>query len=150
IRNTRKILVVAALVMSAYLLGSVLVTTLLVPPEAFAADGPAKNRALAYLAHGGALAAGDGPAQLLPWFDRPFGTVYDVTTILLLTLAGTSVMTALATLLPQFLLRFGMELRWAQRWGVLLTLFALVNLAVTLYFRADVNDQRAAYATAVL
>jgi hypothetical protein len=148
IRNTRKMLVVAAVIMCVYLLGSVVVTTLLVPPEAY--QGEARNRALAYLAHGGALSAGDGPTQLLPFFDRPFGTLYDLTTILLLSLAGTSVMTALATLLPQFLLRFGMELRWATRWGLLLTLFGLVNLAVTVYFRADVNDQRAAYATAVL
>ncbi len=150
IRNTRKLLVVAALIMSVYLLGSVLVTTLLVPAEAFATDGAAHNRALAYLAHGGRLADGAGPARLLPWCGRPFGTLYDVTTICLLSLAGTSVMTALAGLLPQFLLRFGMELRWSHRWGVLLALFALVNLAVTVYFRADVNDQRAAYATAVL
>jgi uncharacterized membrane protein YhaH (DUF805 family) len=59
-------------------------------------------------------------------------------------------MTALSTLLPQFLLRFGMELRWTARWGVMLMLFAVVNLAVTLYFRADVDDQRGAYATGVL
>ena len=138
IRNTRKMLVVAALIMCVYLLGSVLVTTVLIPPEEFSTtEGKAHNRALAYLAHGGQLAAGDGPAQLQPWFDRDFGTLYDVTTILMLSLAGTSVMTALATLLPQFLLRFGMELRWAQRWGLLLTLFALINLAVTLYFRAQ-------------
>ena len=32
IRNTRKVLVAAALIMSVYLLGSVLVTTLLIPP----------------------------------------------------------------------------------------------------------------------
>ena len=150
IRNTRKLLVVAALIMCVYLLGAVLVTTVLIPPEALTTEGGAHNRALAYLAHGGPLAVGDGPAQLQPWFDRPFGTLYDVTTILMLSLAGTSVMTALATLLPQYLLRFGMELRLAHRWGVLLTLFALINLAVTLYFRASVNEQRAAYSTAVL
>jgi hypothetical protein len=59
-------------------------------------------------------------------------------------------MTALSVLLPQFLLRFGMELKWTARWGVLLMLFALINLAVTLYFRAAVEDQRGAYATGVL
>src|SRR5205807_4769953 len=50
IRNTRKVLVVAALIMAVYLLGSVLVTTTLIPPEAFALKGAADNRALAYLA----------------------------------------------------------------------------------------------------
>ena len=36
IRNTRKLLLTAALIMSVFLLGSSLVTTLLIPPEAFA------------------------------------------------------------------------------------------------------------------
>jgi hypothetical protein len=150
IRNTRKVLVLAAGIMSLYLLGSVLVTTVLIPPAAFAQKGAATNRALAYLAHGGPLAPGPGPLQLNAWFGPAFGTLYDLVVVLLLCLAGTSVMTVLATLLPQFLLRFGMELRVSQRWGVLLMLFALVNLLVTLYFRAEVSDQRGAYATGVL
>jgi hypothetical protein len=150
IRNTRKVLLAAALIMSAYLLGSVLVTTTLIPAEAFRRSGPAANRALAYLAHGSPLAAGSGPEQLNSYFGPLFGSVYDLITVLLLCLAGTSVMTALAVLLPQFLLRFGMELKSAHRWGVLLIVFALINLAVTLYFRAQVTDQRGAYATGVL
>ena len=60
IRNTRKVLLAAALVMSLYLLGAVLVTTTLIPAETLRAGGPAANRALAYLAHGGLLAAGPG------------------------------------------------------------------------------------------
>ncbi len=157
IRNTRKVLVVAALVMAVYLPTSVLVTSTLIPPEAFNPKGPADNRALAYLAHGGALAPVPGAAAeaaraeaLGPPFGPVFGTVYDVVTVMLLSLAGTSVMTALAVLLPQFLLRFGMELKWAHKWGLLLGLFALVNLAVTMYFRASVSDQRGAYATGVM
>jgi hypothetical protein len=150
IRHTRKILVAAALIMSINLLGSVLVTTTLIPPDAFQQSGAAVNRALAYLAHGGSLAPGPGPEQLTPFFGPVFGSLYDLITVLLLCLAGTSVMTALAVLLPQFLLRFGMELKSAHRWGVLLMVFALINLAVTLYFRAQVTDQRGAYATGVL
>ncbi len=164
IRNTRKVLVVAAAVMSLFLLGSSLVATVLIPPEALATraildpatqaekvvGGAADNRALAYLAHGGPITGGQSAAALCPLFGPGFGTVYDVVAIALLCLAGTSIMTALATLLPQFLLRFGMELKWAHRWGVLLGLFALVNLAVTLYFRASVHDQRGAYATGVM
>jgi hypothetical protein len=152
IRNTRKVLIVAALIMSVYLVGSVLVTTTLIPPEAFALRGPADNRALAYLANGGHLAASPGavPETLGPLFGPAFGALYDLVTVALLCLAGTSVMTALAVLLPQFLLRFGMELRWAHKWGVLLGLFALVNLAVTLYFKASVHAQRGAYATGVM
>jgi hypothetical protein len=152
IRNTRKVLLVAAILMSAYLLAATLVTTVLIPESSLSPQGRATNRALAYLAHGGLIA--DGPqghtASLSPLFGVVFGSVYDITTVLLLTLAGTSVMTALSVLLPQFLLRFGMELKWTARWGVLLMLFALVNLAITLYFRASVEDQRGAYATGVL
>ena len=147
IANTRKVLVVAALIMALYLIGSVLVTNLLIPEGEFLEDGHASNRALAYLAHGGTLADG---TTLHPLFGPLFGTIYDLTTVLLLCLAGTSVMTALACLLPRFLLRLGMQLRWMQRWGLLLILFALVNLAVTLWFRGSVDDQRGAYATAVL
>jgi hypothetical protein len=153
VRNTRKMLLTAALIMAVYLLGSALVTTLLIPPEAFAGPDGASNRALAYLAHGGAVTRGTDGKQtevFCPLFGVVFGSVYDVTTVLLLTLAGTSVMTALSVLMPQFLLRFGMELHWTDRWGVLLMLFGVVNLVVTLYFRANVEDQRGAYATGVL
>ena len=148
IRNTRKILVTAALIMSLFLFGSVFVTSLLIPSEEFREGGKAANRALAYLAHGEPL-RGDAKG-LLPLFGPEFGTLYDVTTVLLLCLAGTSFMTALAVLLPQFLLRFGMQLRWMHRWGILLIMFALVNLAITLWFQASVTAQRGAYAASVL
>jgi hypothetical protein len=148
IRNTRMVLVAAALIMAVYLLTSSLVTGLLIPPEEIRGDGRAVNRALAYLAHGGSLTVGAEP--ILPWCGSLFGTVYDAVTVLVLCLAGTSVMTALAVLLPQFLLRFGMELKWAHRWGLILIVFAAVNLIVTLYFHASVADQRSAYASGVL
>ncbi|MBI3412023.1 MAG: amino acid transporter [Planctomycetes bacterium] len=148
IRNTRKVLVSAALIMAVYLLTSSVVTGLLIPRSEMLEGGRAANRALAYLAHGGDLTFGAEP--ILPWCGPLFGSIYDLTTVLVLSLAGTSVMTALAVLLPQFLLRFGMELKWAHRWGVLLMLFALINLIVTLYFKASVDAQRNAYASGVL
>jgi hypothetical protein len=156
IRHTRKVLATAALIMSVYLLAAVVVATLFIPPEEFkpapatAPDqgGHAVNRALSYLAHGGRIVDGHDP--LAPFCGIAFGTAYDVVTILVLCLAGTSVMTALAVLLPQFLLRFGMEFRWADRWGLLLGAFAFINLLVTLIFQAHVEDQRGAYATGVL
>jgi hypothetical protein len=147
IRNTRKVLIVAAIIMGAFLLGAVFVTTLLIPPAALAQHGDANHRALAYLAHGGNLTAAD---SVLPIAGFWFGTAYDIVTVLILCLAGTSVMTALAVLLPHFMLRFGMEFRWGSRWGLMLILFAGINLAVTLLFNADVDDQRGAYATGVL
>src|SRR5262249_21192053 len=48
------------------------------------------------------------------------------------------------------LLRFGMELKRANRWGILLMLFGLINLLETLYFKASVDAQRNAYASGVL
>jgi hypothetical protein len=43
-----------------------------------------------------------------------------------------------------------MEFRWSERWGLLLVAFAAINMVVTVYFKADVEDQRGAYATGVL
>ena len=51
IRNTRKLLTVAALIMSVYLIATSFITTVLIPAEAFQAGGEANGRALAYLAH---------------------------------------------------------------------------------------------------
>src|SRR5262249_23576553 len=65
-------------------------------------------------------------------------------------LAGTSIISSLQTLIPRFLLRFGMEQKWSQTWGVLVGCFALINLGVTVFFQASVGEQRGAYATGVL
>jgi len=150
IRNTRKLLIAAALIMSIYLIGSALVTATLIPHDAFAAGGLARNRALAYLAHGSPLSVGPGGAVLHSWFGPLFGSLYDLITIIVLSLAGSSVMTALALLLPRFLLRLGMELKWANRWGILFIVFALMNMAITVVFQGSVEAQRGAYATGVL
>ena len=161
IGNTRKVLIAAALIMSVLLLGSAFVTTLLVPyqelarkqedlppGEMFAREGHANDRALSYLAHGGDLAV---PGEkLTPFFGIEFGTAYDIVTVLILCLAGTSVMTALGVYVPLFLVRFGMQMKSAERWGVLLLLFAGINILVTVWFKAQVEDQRGAYATGVL
>jgi hypothetical protein len=136
--------------MSVYLLGSIVVTTLLIPPEEFAPGGSAAERGLSHLAHGGRLTTGQTAAAVCPWFGQVFGTLYDVITIVILCLAGTSVITGLTTLLPQFLLKFGMQFQWVHRWGVLFGAFALMNLGVTLAFHANVDDQRGAYETGVL
>ena len=51
IKNTRKLLLSAALIMSVFLLGSSVVTTALIEPHEFAKGGEANGRALAFIAH---------------------------------------------------------------------------------------------------
>ena len=74
IRNTRKLLTAAALIMGVLLLLSSFVTTLLIPASAYRPGGPASGGALAYLAHG--------------LLGNVLGTVYDVSTILILWFAA--------------------------------------------------------------
>jgi hypothetical protein len=136
IKNTRKLLVLAALLMGFLLLLSSFVTTLLISPEAYARGGPASGRATAYLAH-----------QLL---GQVFGTIYDVSTIAILWFAGASAMAGLINLIPRYLPRFGMAPRWVSyRRPMVLVLF-LIDVLVTLVFRASVEAQGGAYATGVL
>ena len=67
IRNTRRLLTAAALIMSVYLVATSFVTTVLIPAEASSQPGGAANgRALAFLAH--------------EHLGEAFGTVYDIST----------------------------------------------------------------------
>src|SRR3989454_9778736 len=67
IRNTRKLLRTAALIMSVMLMTSSLVTTMLIPAAEFQEGGAANGRAIAFLAH--------------KFFGDLFGTAYDLSTI---------------------------------------------------------------------
>ena len=136
IRNTRKLLITAALVMSVFLIGSSVVTTVLIPPEAFAEGGEANGRALAYLAH---RQLGD-----------LFGTVYDISTIAILWFAGASAMAGLLNLVPRYLPPYGMAPDWARATRPLALVFFVITVVVTLLFDADVEAQGGAYATGVL
>ncbi|HET8548898.1 MAG TPA: hypothetical protein VFL57_12870 [Bryobacteraceae bacterium] len=136
VRNTRKLLASAALLMSALLLVSSFVTTLLIPEEAYQKSGKASGRAIAYLAH-----------ELL---GTGFGTVYDISTILILWFAGASAMAGLLHLIPRYLPRFGMAPNFVAYARPLVLLLFAITIAVTLAFRADVEAQGGAYATGVL
>jgi hypothetical protein len=136
IRNTRKLLKTAAVIMSVLLIGSSVATTLLVPPEAFQKGGVAYGRALSYLAHN--------------MLGEIFGSIYDVSTISILWYAGASAMAGLLTLMPRYLPRYGMAPEWAKATRPLVLLFGLITLLITILFNADVEAQGGAYATGVL
>ncbi|CAN5318702.1 APC family permease [soil metagenome] len=150
IRNTRKLLFVAALIMVTALAASALVTTLLIPAQEMGPGGAAFNRAHSYLAHGGRLVNGELAEQIHPWFGSVFGSVLDVATIVVLCLTGASVTMGLRILVPDYLHRFGMQLDWAHRLGFILHLFNIINLVLTIVFHASVQAQRGTYATSVL
>jgi hypothetical protein len=150
IRNTRFMLAAAAFLMSGFILTSVLVVSLLVPEKELLGEGEASHRALAYLAHGGSLAGGAPGTAVNPVFGPWFGSLYDLSTVLILFLAGASATVSLRDMVPHFLTRFGMEATWATRISVILQLFNLVILLVTVVFKASVSTQQWAYATSVL
>lgn len=136
IRNTRKLLVAAALIMSVMLMASSFVTTLLVPERDYQIGGKASGRAIAFLAHG--------------LLGHMFGTVYDLSTILILWFAGASAMAGLLHLIPRYLPRFGMAPLWVAFQRPLVLSLLVVAVAVTLVFDANVEAQSGAYATGVL
>ena len=119
--NTRKLLLTAAAIMSVMLIVSSLVTTLLIEPADYQEGGKAAGRAIAFLAHRYL-----GPA---------FGTVYDLSTIFILGLAGASAMAGLLHLIPRYLPRYGMAPRWAALSRPLVLVLLVVAVIVTLIFQ---------------
>jgi len=167
IENTRKLLMVAALIMSVLLIASSLATSVLIPRQEFCpridcADESQRASVAEFCActsdevsAGVVREPGKANGRALAfvahtYLGEIFGTFYDLSTILILWFAGASAMAGLLNIVPRYLPRYGMAPEWARATRPLVLVFIAICFAVTIIFNADVDAQGGAYATGVL
>ena len=136
IRNARKLLITAAVIMSVMLMLSSFASTLLISPADYREGGAASGRAIAFIAH--------------RYLGNAFGSIYDFSTILILWFAGASAMAGLLHLVPRYLPRVGLAPQWVADTRPLVLVLFVFDVVLTLIFHANVEAQGGAYATGVL
>lgn len=136
IAKSKLLLITVAIIMGAFLIAGSYSTAVIIEPQLFQEGGAANGRALAYLAH--------------KFCGNSFGTLYDISTVLILWFAGASGMAALLSFVPQYLPRYGMAPDWARARRPLVIFFTLISLLITVLFKADVDAQAAPFATGLL
>lgn len=136
IKDTQKILLSSAVIMSICLITSSVITSIFIKQADVVDGGVAAGRALSYLGH--------------KFFGNVFGNIYDTSTILILWFAGGSAMAALLAILPRYLPRFGMAPKWVELRKPVVVMNTAIACIILIIFRASVHAQSGAYATGVL
>ena len=136
IKNTKYLLIAAAIIMSFYLMTSSIVSSVLIKQSQVADGGEAAGRALSYLSH--------------KYVGNLYGTFYDISSIVILWFAGASAMAGLLAIIPRYLPRFGMAPKWVEIRKPLVILLTVISIIIVVIFKANVNAQSGAYATGVL
>ncbi len=136
IRNTRKLLRTAAVIMSVMLITSSVVTTTLIPADNFK------------------KAAKQTDGLWLTWPTISLATCSELfTTSARSRFCGLPALPRwpdLLTIVPRYLPKYGMAPQWAHATRPLVLVYSVIAFAVTVIFNADVDAQGGAYATGVL
>jgi hypothetical protein len=151
IENTRKLLITAALIMSVMLIASSFVTSVLIPPKEFCSRIDCASEAAANVpeycactaietSSGAVISGGNANGRALAFVAHKylgefFGTIYDLSTILILWFAGASAMAGLLNIVPRYLPRYGMAPEWARANRPLVLVITAICFLITIIFR---------------
>ena len=135
VKGVKNILLVASIGMSFLLLTSIWMTATLLTPEMVQAGGEAKDRATSWAMH--------------HYLGEGLGTLGDVSLILMLALASSSVVPVLVNAYPRILGPLGIHPQLLRR-KVVITIQTLLCILIVTAYRADVKLMTGSYAVGVM